>query len=527
MTTQIDAHVPVGTIIAYAGIDPDALLSRGWLRCVGTSLDASAWPELFAAIGTAWGSDGDGRFDLPALGGTFLRCVSGDSGRDPDAGQRIPNKVGGASGNAVGSFQRYGTAPARTPFRSTVGRLNTNDARSDKGCAGRVARYNSGNVTTGAIRGGDAESRPVNRYVHFLIKARAVDEDAQHVEIPVGGVVAFAGANPPVSLGSDWTLCNGAPQRGDSGEFARLFQAIRFAHGGVDDDVFVVPDYRGTFLRGVDGGAKRDPDASSRTAPYPDGPAGKRGNTGDAVGSIQPWATGLPLGAALTTDFPNVPVKKSDELIDGAIRNLYKYTESATAVDVSQTGGDDETRPTNIALDWWIRFRTQDEVPVGTVVFCAGVLPGSETWLPCDGRSLMREERMGLFEALAYTYGGDPAAGTFRLPDLRGQFLRGRDLGAGVDPNAGSRTPSGFGNEGKPLGSDAVGTTQSYATARPRKPFGTDVPSLPTSTMKVHGETTSGYAGDKGSKTIDTCTRGGDAETRCVNAYVLPYIKAR
>lgn len=65
--------------------------------------------------------------------------------------------------------------------------------------------------------------------------------------------------------------------------YAGLFAVIGISHGhGDGTTTFNVPDRRGYFARGVDNGAGRDPDTSSRTAMNPGG------NTGDNVGSVQP-----------------------------------------------------------------------------------------------------------------------------------------------------------------------------------------------------------------------------------------------
>ena len=61
-------------------------------------------PELFAAIGTAWGSPSSKRFNLPDLRGLFLRGVDAGSGRDPDVNKRQASKPGG-NDIGVGSVQ--------------------------------------------------------------------------------------------------------------------------------------------------------------------------------------------------------------------------------------------------------------------------------------------------------------------------------------------------------------------------------------------------------------------------------------
>jgi len=53
-------------------------------------------------------------------------------------------------------------------------------------------------------------------------------------------------------------------------------------------------------------------------------------------------------------------------------------------------------------------------------------------WMLCDGRLLDVELYPELFSALGYNYGGGDD--TFSIPDYRGYFLRGADLGASVSP---------------------------------------------------------------------------------------------
>jgi microcystin-dependent protein len=99
--------------------------------------------------------------------------------------------------------------------------------------------------------------------------------------------MAFAG---PVSGGSatpppGWLVCDGhAVSRT---QYAALFAAIGTSSGDGDGSTtFNLPDYQGYFLRGVDNGVGRDPDSATRTA------ATTGGNTGDAVGSVEPGAFG-------------------------------------------------------------------------------------------------------------------------------------------------------------------------------------------------------------------------------------------
>lgn len=94
-------------------------------------------------------------------------------------------------------------------------------------------------------------------------------------------------------------------------------------------------------------------------------------------------------------------------------------------------------------------------VPSGTILpFGGSVITVPSGYLVCDGSEVNIADYPLLFAAIGTSWGGNGTT-TFRLPDLRGQFLRGVDGGAGVDPNAADRTALNGGNTG-----DAVGSYQ-------------------------------------------------------------------
>jgi phage-related tail fiber protein len=108
------------------------------------------------------------------------------------------------------------------------------------------------------------------------VTAAKIASDVLARFIPSGAIIAFGGATAP----SGFLLCNG--QAVSRTTYADLFAAIGTAHGtGNGSTTFNVPDYRGRFLRGVDGGAGNDPDRASRTA------MASGGSAGDLVGSVQ------------------------------------------------------------------------------------------------------------------------------------------------------------------------------------------------------------------------------------------------
>ena len=99
---------------------------------------------------------------------------------------------------------------------------------------------------------------------------------------PTGTVFAFAGTAAP----NGWLLCTGSAVSRTT--YAQLWSAIGSSCGSGDGSTtFNVPDLRGRWIRGVDGGTSRDPNAASRTS------MNSGGNTGNAVGSVQGQATGV------------------------------------------------------------------------------------------------------------------------------------------------------------------------------------------------------------------------------------------
>jgi microcystin-dependent protein len=94
--------------------------------------------------------------------------------------------------------------------------------------------------------------------------------------LPTGTVSPFAGTSAPTG----WLFCDGSAVSRTT--YADLFTAIGTSCGtGDGSTTFNLPDYRGRFMRGVDGSAARDPDKATRTA------MATGGNTGNNVGSVQ------------------------------------------------------------------------------------------------------------------------------------------------------------------------------------------------------------------------------------------------
>jgi microcystin-dependent protein len=179
----------VGTILPYGSpIDAGQLEAQGWLYCDGSQLSITDYADLFAVIGTLHGGDGIQTFNLPDYRGYLLRGVDDYTGRDPDANSRTAANPGGVAGDNVGSTQNHTAAlPVTKSFTldsagshsHTVSNIpNHSSSAAETGSYRSI--WNGGNADTDSAgdhthtvsSGGDAETRPVNAYVNFIIRYR-------------------------------------------------------------------------------------------------------------------------------------------------------------------------------------------------------------------------------------------------------------------------------------------------------------------------------------------------------------------
>ncbi len=150
--------------------------------------------------------------------------------------------------------------------------------------------------------------------------------------------------------------------------------------------------------------------------------------------------------------------------------------------------------------------------PTGAVTAFAMDTPPTD-WLECDGSAVSRTTYAVLFATIGVRYGVGNGSTTFNLPDLRGEFIRGWDNGAGIDPNAGSRTDSGDGTTGDNVGTKQAGEIASHTHnidfARPGIDGG--------------GPGASNYSPGAGFVEVTNAT--GGSETRPRNIYMMYCIK--
>jgi|GEM_PF-6066546 len=146
-------------------------------------------------------------------------------------------------------------------------------------------------------------------------------------------------------------------------------------------------------------------------------------------------------------------------------------------------------------------------------------------WMECDGRALNAAEYPELYAALQNTWGTTNIGVTFKIPDLRGQFLRGWSHGSNVDPEANSRTyadPTNPHAGWTGSSGDAVGSRQPDAFAHHHHPM--DMKKLEAS--GGHGFLGSGLrsnsdAGAPWDQPVATNDVGNTYETRPKNVAVM------
>ena len=171
---------------------------------------------------------------------------------------------------------------------------------------------------------------------------------------PIGSVTAFAGVNVPAG----WLVCDGSVVSRTT--YSNLFAVIGNAWGDGDGvSTFNLPDLQGRFLRGVDNGTGRDPDAASRTA------SNNGGNTGSSVGTVEDQqylahTHGVTdpghFHKSVNTDVVRNTGGYGTGIGTGGLGpNQITMTTNTTGISINNSGGT-ETRPKNAAVYFIIKY---------------------------------------------------------------------------------------------------------------------------------------------------------------------------
>ncbi|MDO9346138.1 MAG: phage tail protein [Pseudomonas sp.] len=258
---------------------------------------------------------------------------------------------------------------------------------------------------------------------------------AQSSALPVGSMVAFPVDKVPVGF----LEVDGSVKSASAYPDLAKFLGTAFNKGDEGAGNFRLPESRGEFLRGGDHG--RGVDAGRVVGSYQsDAVQNVTGNFGRVV----------PVGDAIKdASGPFQPGDATGSVATGSNATLRHIT-----FDLSRSARTAaETRPRNLAVLWCIKAwnapinqgnidvaalvseldALKAAVPVGSIIPFpkAAVPPG---YLELDGSEQSIAAYPDLAAYLGTTFNtGSEAAGFFRLPESRGEFLRGWDHGRGID----------------------------------------------------------------------------------------------
>jgi microcystin-dependent protein len=347
--------IPAGTITAFGGALSQ--IYTQWLSCNGANFPLKQYPDLTATMTNNFGGDNQSIIYTPDLRGYFLRGSSHGTDRDPDATSRKPLNAGGNSGDNIGSVQSYATSSPKA-LSTTIDGDHTHNigyVAQDHNDVAVGSLYNSciewanaaelstsDGAHTHTLTGGDNETRPVNVYAEFLVANSTITATTP----PVGTIMSFGGdiTNYAIlqQLAADgWLACNGAYVNNST--YVDLYDVIGQTYGGTST-AFAVPDLRGYFITGVQANV--------------------------TVGTIQHSSTtGAPVTNFTTsTDgdhthtFDNIPAGSfTSDRVGGKDMSEYNSGQNPTSEDGAHahtlTGGDAESRPVNVNVDFIIRFK--------------------------------------------------------------------------------------------------------------------------------------------------------------------------
>lgn len=249
------------------------------------------------------------------------------------------------AGTSVNSLRYYdgttGTSPiylqANSPSTSVLGGYTYTTPQTNLFI--RIQEQGNGAGNLGQIYGQSGIPGTFKVY-YFPTQAQIAVSSSKAID-SVGTIITTASTTCPIgSFSADGTAVSRTT-------YARLFNKIGITHGqGDGSTTFNIPDYRGRFLRVVDGAAGRDPDSASRTA------MATGGTTGNAVGSVQ-----LDDYKSHTHGFTSVSAG-SAPLFGGYINGTQTSAQATTA------SGGNETRPTNAYVNACIIFDGSLSAPV-------------------------------------------------------------------------------------------------------------------------------------------------------------------
>ena len=165
-----------------------------------------------------------------------------------------------------------------------------------------------------------------------------------------------------------------------------------------------------------------------------------------------------------------------------AAENAAAASSSADTAEIWAVGSIEE-QPAGSAKYWAEKISPENLLPVGMILAWPGTKAPSG-WLNCDGSVVSRTTYADLFSVIGTTFGAGDGSTTFKLPDYRGDFLRG--YLSGTSSAIGTRQAEGLPNiSGRLDFGKQVGGMSSSSGAFSHKNISQDWAGTSTGTVNV------------------------------------------
>ena len=185
------ADNPIGSILPYGG----AVAPSGWFICQGQAISRTTYAELFAVIGTTFGSgNGSTTFNLPDLRNKAVMGAGTNGALGVSQSAQLPN-ITGKIDNKTGTFGIMGFSSGTSSFSGALigseakgavytGQQNTSACKVvtfDASHSGASTDINGNNVYKN-----NGETRPANVRCNFIIKAKHTPVPADFTDSLIG-----------------------------------------------------------------------------------------------------------------------------------------------------------------------------------------------------------------------------------------------------------------------------------------------------------------------------------------------------
>lgn len=185
------ADAPVGTVISFGG----SVVPNGYLLCNGQAINRATYPQLFAVIGTTYGSgNGITTFNVPDLRDKAVMGAGTNGALGTSQLAQLPN-ITGKIDNKSGTFGILGFSSSTRNLSGALigseakgavytGQQNTSACKVvtfDASHSGASTDIKGNNVYTN-----NGETRPANVRLNYIIKAKSTPVPTNFLDSFVG-----------------------------------------------------------------------------------------------------------------------------------------------------------------------------------------------------------------------------------------------------------------------------------------------------------------------------------------------------